>query len=120
MAGIAPLVNVRGEVRDIRTRPIADKTTGEMHDAYSVVVLTSAGDEDGGFCEIYVAPEHADRLPPAPYKGHEVDITCRAYAVTRNYGTEERPKFGKALGLSYVSGAFTGSPASTYPVAVGS
>lgn len=118
MAGPSPVVTVRGEFRTVRPRPLTDETTGEVRDAFTVLVLTeSPGDTDagGGFAEVYVSPDLAHALDPAPQKGAEVELLCRAYAVTRNYGTAENPKFGKALGLSYVSGSFGNSAAASAP-----
>lgn len=107
MAGLAVLVRVTGELREVRPRPITDTESGEIRRAATALILTEVGDEAGGFAEVYVDPDSLHALPaPDDVKGSPVDIVCRAYAVTRNYGTEDRPKFGKALGLSFVSGSF--------------
>lgn len=118
MAGMSTIVTVSGEIREVRPAPIADEHTGEIRKALRVVVLTEAGDERGGFGEVYVDPETAAPLLASTEQllGRKVALVCRAYPVTRNYGTQERPKWGKALGLSYVSGDLASSSSSVRSV----
>lgn len=124
MPGPTPLVHVKGELRSIRDRILVNESTGEVQGtAKTLLILTEAtelenvpDDAGGGFAEVYVAPDMTSHIPAGIAKGATVDLVCRAYAVTRNYGTTENPKFGKALGLSFVGGEW-GAASTTLHVA---